>query len=80
MGKVPIGIAKRGKKVGAKVIAIAGCVTDDAYVCNEMGIDAFFSIADKAMPLEEAMDKNIAIKNITKTVSQIFNVVKVSQM
>ena len=80
MGKAPMGIAKRGKKVGAKVIAIAGCVTDDAYVCNEMGIDAFFSIADKAMLLEEAMDKNVAIKNITKTVSQIFNVVKISQM
>ena len=77
MGKAPIGVSKRGKKAGAKVIAIAGCVTDDAYVCNEKGIDAFFSVADKAMTLEEAMEKETTIKNITKTVSQIFNVIKI---
>ena len=35
MGKAPIGVAKLAKKYGAKVIALAGCTTDDAKACNK---------------------------------------------
>jgi glycerate kinase len=42
MGKAPIGVAKIAKKYGKPVTAFAGCVTPDAVVCNEHGIDAFF--------------------------------------
>ena len=45
MGKVPIGVAKLAAKSGATVLAFAGSVTDDAVVCNEYGIDAFFDSA-----------------------------------
>lgn len=54
MGKAPIGVAKLAKQYGAKVIALAGCTTEDAGECNRQGIDAFFSIVDKAMPLQES--------------------------
>lgn len=77
MGKAPIGVAKLAKKYGAKVIAISGCVTDDAVECNKEGIDAFFAIVNKATTLEEAMDHNNAEKNMINTSTQIFNLVRV---
>ena len=57
MGKAPAGAAKRAKKYGLKVIGVAGCTTDDAYLCNEKGIDAIFDVTDRAMTIEEAMDR-----------------------
>ncbi|MCR4904429.1 MAG: glycerate kinase [Butyrivibrio sp.] len=72
MGKVPVGVAKMAKKHGCKVIAVAGAVTEDAIACNYEGIDAFFPIVRGACTLEEAMDKNNAIKNMEATVEQIF--------
>ena len=77
MGKAPSGVAARAKKNGAVVIGIAGCVTDDAYLCNDKGIDAIFPVIDKAMTLEEAMDRDTTVKNIKKEVSQIFKLIKI---
>ncbi len=77
MGKAPIGVAKLAKKYKAKVIAIAGCTTDDALKCNEEGIDAYFSIINSAMTIDEAMNKENAINNMVSTTTQIFNLIKV---
>ena len=79
MGKAPIGVAKLAKKHGAKVIAIAGCTTKDAVKCNEEGIDAYFSIVNSAMTIEEAMDKENATNNMIATTTQIFNLIKAIQ-
>lgn len=76
MGKAPIGVAKLAKKHGAKVIAIAGCTTPDAVKCNEEGIDAYFSIVNKAMTIDEAMKKENANQNMIETTIQIFNLIK----
>lgn len=76
MGKAPVGVAKRGKKFGATIIGIAGCVSDDGHLCNQAGIDTIFAVADKAMSLDEAMDKDTTKKNIKKTVVQVFNLIK----
>lgn len=79
MGKAPIGVAKLAKQYGAKVIALAGCTSDDAVKCNTQGIDAFFSIVDKAMPLNEAMEKETALKNMKNTATQVFNLVRAAR-
>ena len=79
MGKAPIGVAKLAKKHGAKVIAIAGCTTKDAVKCNEEGIDAYFSIVNSSMTIEEAMDKENATNNMISTTTQIFNLIKAVQ-
>ena len=76
MGKAPIGVAKLAKKYGAKVIAIAGCTTKDAVKCNEEGIDAYFSIVNSSMTLEQAMDKENATNNMISTSTQIFNLIR----
>ncbi|MCC0648426.1 glycerate kinase [Clostridioides sp. ZZV15-6598] len=77
MGKAPIGVAKIAKKYGVKVIGLAGATTEDAVKCNEEGIDAYFSIVNRAMTIEEAMDKETASNNMTATTVQIFNLIKV---
>lgn len=74
MGKAPIGVAKLAKKYGVKVIGLAGATTEDAVKCNEEGIDAYFSIVNRAMTIEEAMDKATASENMTAT-TQIFNLI-----
>jgi len=71
-GKAPIGVAKLAKKYGKKVIAFSGCVTDDAEVCNEHGIDAFFPILRGVTTLDEALDTNHAYKNLSATAYQVF--------
>ncbi len=72
MGKAPIGVAKIAKKHNKKVIAFAGCVTPEATICNQHGIDAFFPILRSIVTLEEAMKSENAKKNMTDTVEQVF--------
>ena len=75
MGKAPIGVAKLAKKYGKKVIAFSGCVTDDAEVCNEHGIDAFFPVLRGVTTLEEALDTDNAYKNLNATAYQVFRLI-----
>lgn len=76
MGKAPVGIAKMAKKYGAKVIALAGSVTEEAGACNENGIDAYFPILQQIVTLEQAMASSTAQKNIVRTVEQIMRLIK----
>lgn len=71
MGKAPIGVAKLAKKYHKPVIAFAGCVSEDARVCNECGIDAFFPTVRKATSLDEAMDHQNAQNNLKDTAEQV---------
>lgn len=75
MGKAPIGVAKLAKKHGKKVIAFSGSVTDDAEICNENGIDAFFPILRSITTLNEALDPKTAYKNLTATAYQVFRLI-----
>lgn len=72
MGKAPIGVAKLAKKYGKKVIGFSGCVTQDAEICNEHGIDAFFPILRSVSTLEEALETDNAYKNLKATAYQVF--------
>ena len=76
MGKAPIGVAKLAKKFNKPVIAFSGCVSEDAVLCNEHGIDAFFPILRKPCTLQEAMDIDNAYKNLRDTAEQVFRLVK----
>ena len=76
MGKAPIGVAKLGKECGAKVLAFSGCVTKDAKLCNENGIDAFFPILRTVCTLKEAMDAGNATENLADTAEQAFRLIE----
>ncbi len=75
MGKAPIGVARLAKKYGKKVIAFSGCVSDDAGVCNQHGIDAFFPILRNVTTLEEALNKENAYNNLCATAEQVFRLI-----
>jgi len=79
MGKAPSGVAKLAKEYGKPVLAFAGAVTEDAVICNENGIDAFFPILRSVVTLEEAMDSKKAAKNLSDTVEQVFRVIKMME-
>lgn len=72
MGKVPVGVAHLAKKYGKKVIAFCGCATEDAGVCNEYGIDAYFPIVRDVASREEAMKPENTLKNLELTAEQVF--------
>lgn len=74
-GKAPIGVAALAKKYGKPVIAFCGSLGEDAEVCNAAGIDAFFSIVETTVSLEEAMKEENAIKNMVDSVEQIFRLI-----
>ena len=77
MGKAPIGVAQIAKKYDKTVIAFSGCVTEDATLCNDAGIDAFFPILRGVITLEEAMSWETAEKNLIAAAEQVFRLVKV---
>ncbi|MCG9713687.1 glycerate kinase [Shewanella insulae] len=54
-GKTPMGVTREANKQGIPVIAIAGCVSEDANVLLDHGIDALFSVTPRALPLEEVL-------------------------
>lgn len=72
LGKAPIGVAALAKRYSKKVIAFSGCVTDDAEICNEHGIDAFFPTLRSVTTLEEALNTENAYKNLAATAYQVF--------
>lgn len=75
MGKAPIGVAKYAKKYGIPVIAMAGSV-ENAYACNDCGIDAYFPVLRKVTTLQEAMETNNAYQNVKDTTEQVFRLIK----
>lgn len=75
MGKAPAGVAAIAKKYSKKVIGFSGCVSKDAYVCNQHGIDAFFPIVRGACSLEEAMNPDNAYENMSDTAEQVFRLI-----
>lgn len=79
MGKAPSGVADIAKKYSIPVIAFSGCVTREATVCNEHGIDAFFPIVRGAVTLEEAMASENAYRNLTDTAEQVFRLIKTAR-
>ena len=75
MGKAPVGVARAAKKYGKTVIAFCGSAKEDAALCNEYGIDAFFPIIQAPTTLAEAMNKDNAYRNLKATAEQTFRLI-----
>lgn len=76
MGKAPIGVAGLAKLYNKPVIAFSGAAGENAKICNEKGIDAFFPIVRKPVSAEEAMDTENAKKNMADTAEQVFRLIR----
>lgn len=75
MGKAPVGVARLAKKYGKRVIAFSGCVAEDAELCNQYGIDAYFPILRRISTLEEALETKTAYQNLRDTAYQVFRLI-----
>nr|MCR5747954.1 glycerate kinase [Lachnospiraceae bacterium] len=75
MGKTPTGVAKLAKKYDKPVIAFSGIVSDDAVLCNDYGIDAFFPITREIISMDEAMKPEMAKKNLADAVEQVYRLI-----
>ncbi|MBR3346557.1 MAG: glycerate kinase, partial [Solobacterium sp.] len=53
-----------------------GAVTQDAVLCNEHGIDAFFPIVRGVSTLDDAMNSENAHRNMADTAEQVFRLIK----
>lgn len=74
-GKTPAGVAQCAKEFGVPVVAFAGGISPGAEVCNQRGIDAYFAILPRVMPLEEAMEPETARRNMAQTAEQVFRLI-----
>ncbi len=75
MGKVPTGVSLLAKKYNIPTIAIGGCVNEDIENIYDYGITSTFAIVNKAMSLQEAMEKENAELLVTNTAENIFRLV-----
>ncbi|TWE08176.1 glycerate kinase [Neobacillus bataviensis] len=76
MGKAPLGVAQLAKKHEIPVLAMAGCITEETAILNELGITSYFSIVNAPMTLEEAMDSTVTSENLRTTTKQIFRLIQ----
>ncbi|GAB6263354.1 glycerate kinase [Photobacterium sp. R1] len=64
-GKTPVGLARAAKRFGLPVIGIAGSLSEDCSVVHDQGIDAVFSIVNRACDLDEALAQGAANLELT---------------
>ncbi len=68
MGKVPYGVLKRAKNMGIKTIVLGGSIEECAET-RSMGFDALIQITPAGMPIETAMQPEIAKSNIKQAIA-----------
>ena len=76
MGKTPSGVLRAACKQGIPCIAIGGAVE----YCKELAesdFAAIFPVVSGPMPLERAMQKDVAEANVERTATQIARVLKI---
>lgn len=78
MGKAPQGILAVAKRRKIPLIAIAGSIENPSKL-NKGGMSAVFSITPYPVSLEKAMEKDFSKSNIENTVTQLMNVIKLTQ-
>ena len=74
-GKAPSGVAKLAKKLNPKILTV-GLGGSVEKVSDDAGLDSTFAILRSPVTLSQAMQKNIASKNISETVSNIVRLIE----
>lgn len=72
MGKIAGKILQAGQAQGVPVVAIAGCVEDKEQLLKS-GFKGVYATKPVDIPLEKAMQREVAMQCIKKTVLQILN-------
>lgn len=72
MGKAPMAVAALAKQHNKPVFLFCGCAAEDAAVCLDHGIDAFFPITDRDPPESINLETKNAYNNLVHCVSRVF--------
>ena len=70
MGKAPCGVLQAAKRQGVPCVAIGG----EIEKCEELeqsGFAAMFSVTPEGMPLQQAMQREVAMANVERAAEQI---------
>lgn len=76
-GKVPVGVARLAQKYHKPVIAIVGSLDDNAELAYPQGITTMFSILNKVSTLSEALNAEVAKRNLYTTAMNIALTLKI---
>jgi glycerate 2-kinase len=76
-GKTPMGVAQMAKVFDIPVIGIAGCLSPDVAVVHQHGIEAVFSVLNRAVSIEEALAH--AAENVRLCARNIAATIKLAQ-
>lgn len=69
-GKTAAGVLSRAKKQHIPVIAIGGCV-EMCESLEQMGFAGIYPISEKKLPLEIAMQREVAMANVEATIARV---------
>ena len=71
-GKTPYGVAKLAAKYQIPVVAIAGGIGNNVEILYNNGFNSIFSIADRPMTLQEAMDRGqVLLQNTAERIMRL---------
>lgn len=74
-GKTPYGVAKIAKKYNVPVIAIAGGIGRDAEALYDKGFHSIFSLVDKPMSLEQAIEgSEQLLESAAERIARLINI------
>lgn len=74
-GKTPFGVAKAAEKYGIPVVAICGSIGKGSEVLYDNGFTSIFSIIDKPMSIDEAIEKSTElIRNCSERVIRALSI------
>ena len=78
MGKAPSGVLHVATLKGIPTIAIGGAILECSELLNS-GFAAIFPVVSGPIPLEKAMEYNVATQNVTRTAEQIAKLLKLGK-
>ena len=75
MGKVLSGVGRLGKETDIPVIAIAGSINGDVSELHNIGISSMFSIINRPLSLNEALEKHVTEESLKATTEEILRLI-----
>ena len=78
-GKVPMGVAAIAKKYNIPVIGLSGAIEGDPVQLHHYGINSYFSMINRPLSLEKAMDKATATKMLKQTARELFRLIMIAK-
>jgi glycerate kinase len=76
-GKTPFGVAQLAKEKNIPVIVLAGSLGDGYQALYEKGFDGIFSIIDKPIELQEAIDNaGVLLENAAESIIRLWKTAK----